>query len=134
MEEKEDSLLAQMWAAAQANKVDKVKSLERLKCVSRDRLLGIISKKIQTTMIGALAAVEDSIGRELWGHGKQARDCTPDELFWREIWQEKVRPAILNNGNNQLRALQAELLLYEMVWTGYQHVLPVRQERGTDNG
>lgn len=126
--------MGQMWAAAQLNKTDREKSRERLKSASRERLLRIIETKIRTTMIGALAAVEESIGRELWGHGRPRCDCTPEQLRWRDVWENVVRPAILNNGNNQLRAMQAEVALYEIIWTGYQNVLPVRKDDGGEPG
>lgn len=130
MANKEDPVYAQMRAAARANVGDLAEAKKRLKLVSRGRLLGIIATKIRTTMIGALAAVEEAIGRELWGHGKPERDCTPEQLRWRAVWQERVRPGILNNGNNQLRAMQSEVELYEILFIGYQNVLPVVGEPG----
>lgn len=128
-----DPLYEQMHAANQANKVDLAEAQERLKESSRERLLKIVEKKIRTTMIGALAAVEETLGRELWGYGKPDKDCTPDELAWRAFWNERVRPLILNNGNSQLRAMQAELLLYNIMWTGYQNVMTVRKEQRKEN-
>ena len=40
---------------------------ERYKAVSKERLLKISQKKIQTTMIGALSSIEKHFGF-LWGH------------------------------------------------------------------
>jgi hypothetical protein len=122
----DDGVVGQMEAMAQANRADLARSREHLKEVSRGRLLRIVETKLRTTMIGALAAVEEAIGRELWGHGKPERDCTPEQLRWRAVWQEKVRPAVLNNGNNQIRAVQSEVTLYDIVWKGYHTVLPVK--------
>jgi hypothetical protein len=128
----DDTAYDQMRAAHQANKQDDAKRIDNLKDASRERLLKIIEKKIRTTMIGALAAIEETIGRELWGHGKPDKNCTPEELRWRGIWLEKVRPAILNNGNSQLRAMQAEVVLYDMMWNGYRKIYLIKP--GTKEG
>lgn len=127
-----EPLWGQMWAANEVNKEDQAWSQEKLRERFRERLLKIVETKLRTTMIGALAAFEEGIGRQLWGHGKPERACTPEELLWRALWHERVRPAVLNNGNNQIRAMQAELGLHDVVWKGYQKVLPVLPE-GREN-
>jgi hypothetical protein len=90
---------------------------------SRRRLLRILQKKLTTSFIGALSQVESHIGKELWGHGLEAGDCTPEQLAWRAVWEE-CRNAILNNGNGQVRAVEAEMQQYEVNWRGYRTSIP----------
>lgn len=62
-------------------------------------------KKIQTTMIGALAKMEQNFGY-LWGHFKDGPLTTEEEKF-AELW-DFTRNQILNQGNNQMRKLTEE--------------------------
>ena len=71
-----------------------------------DDIYANVEKKIQTTMIGALAKFEENFGY-LWGIDKN-EDLTEKELYFSNLW-EKTRVAILNNGNNQLRNVLADL-------------------------
>ena len=75
---------------------------------SRDNLKRHITKKMQTTMIGALSVLEDIFG-ELWGQGKS--ELTEDQAKMNELWQI-ARTEILNNGNEQLRAAMTEIDQY----------------------
>ncbi len=59
-------------------------------------------------MIGAISAVEETLGRRLWGFGKEECDCTEQELWWRNHWNA-CRTRILDNGNTQIRSLEREL-------------------------
>jgi hypothetical protein len=61
----------------------------------------ILTKRFQTTMIGALYQFEQAFGY-LWGFDKEEEDITDLEYDFREKW-ENTRYNILNNGNNQLR-------------------------------
>lgn len=99
---------------------------DRFRDASRRRLLRILQKKLRTSFIGALAKFETHFGR-LWGHGLDESECTPEQLAWREVW-EQARTEVLNNGNGQLRAVEAELPLYTVVWDGYQAVMPAMKE------
>lgn len=65
----------------------------------------IIRKKIETTMIGALARFEENFG-ELWGHDK---DNLSQEQLRNEIIWEKTRNEILDHGNSQIRKAISEL-------------------------
>jgi hypothetical protein len=107
---------------------------ERDLAESRDRLERIVQKKMKTAFVGALARVERAFGA-LWGHGKSDLRLTPEERAWRAVWDE-CRTEILNNGNHQARALEAEFPQYEINWTGYRVVLtPLpapAEEDGTD--
>lgn len=67
----------------------------------------ILTKRFQTTMIGALFAFENTFGY-LWGQEKNEEDLTNSELDFLDKW-DIVRNQILNNGNAQLRKSIADL-------------------------
>jgi len=68
----------------------------------------ILTKRFQTTMIGALFEFEKTFGY-LWGqHKPDDIDLTDKELQFLDLW-ENTRNQILNNGNNQLRKAVADL-------------------------
>lgn len=67
----------------------------------------ILTKRFQTTMIGALFEFEKAFGY-LWGQEKNEEDLTEKELDFLDRW-DAVRNQILNNGNNQLRKAIADL-------------------------
>lgn len=61
----------------------------------------ILTKRFQTTMIGALYEFEESFGY-LWGQDKHYEDLTEQQKKFRMRWED-TRNQILNNGNSQLR-------------------------------
>lgn len=67
----------------------------------------ILTKRFQTTMIGALFEFEKTFGY-LWGHDKEENELTDKELDFLDRW-DNVRNQILNNGNNQLRKAISDL-------------------------
>jgi len=67
----------------------------------------ILTKRFQTTMIGALYEFEQSFGY-LWGQDKYYEDLTEQQKKFRDRW-ENTRNQILNNGNSQLRKCLNEL-------------------------
>jgi hypothetical protein len=67
----------------------------------------ILTKRFQTTMIGALFEFEKAFGY-LWGQDKNEEDLTDNELDFLDRW-DNVRNQILNNGNNQLRKAIVDL-------------------------
>jgi hypothetical protein len=68
----------------------------------------ILTKRFQTTMIGALFEFEKYFGH-LWGlHKDENQPLTKVEEDYRELWED-VRNQILNNGNNQLRKCLSDL-------------------------
>lgn len=67
----------------------------------------ILTKRFQTTMIGALFEFEKAFGH-LWGQDKDDEDLTNKELEFLDKW-DIVRNQILNNGNNQLRKAISDL-------------------------
>lgn len=72
-----------------------------------DILKLILTKRFQTTMIGALFEFEKNFGY-LWGHNKNEDELTDMELDFLDRW-DMVRNQILNNGNNQLRKAISDL-------------------------
>tara|TARA_R100000995_G_C3456368_1_gene110789 strand:+ start:123 stop:527 length:405 start_codon:yes stop_codon:yes gene_type:complete len=102
--------------------------------VSKDRLLKISKKKIQTTMIGALSTVEKHFGF-LWGH-ENPDALTPEQEHMKELY-DLVRSEILDRGNNQGRNLETEFMNYDINWLRYQITLPLKplnkQEEGDDS-
>lgn len=67
----------------------------------------ILTKRFQTTMIGALFEFEQSFGY-LWGQNKDDINLTEVEERFRLKWED-TRNQILNNGNNQLRKCLSDL-------------------------
>lgn len=67
------------------------------------------SKRIQTTMIGALSKMENNFGY-LWGHFKKG-ELNDRELEFADLW-DSTRNAILDQGNQQIRGLQQDYNMY----------------------
>lgn len=109
----------QMCEAVRQRKQAAIEARKQFAEVSRKRLAAILEKKLNTAFIGAIASMEEFIGRRLWGHGKRDSERTPQEQAWHKVWQE-CRNEILTNGNNQLRAVRNELVLYKVDFVGYQ--------------
>lgn len=95
----------------------KKKNHERANLHSQKRFIDNMTKKFNTTMIGAIAEIEKTFG-ELWGHGKDEGNLTRSEKEWRKQYTI-LRTAILNNGNNQLRAAINEIGEYTIAWQKY---------------
>ena len=117
-------------------KSDKFKSDKdkKYKDVSKDRLLKISKKKVQTTMIGALSTIERVFGF-LWGH-ESSEPLTPEQEHVKALYEE-VRSEILDRGNNQARNLEAEFANYDINWLKYQITLPVKtieSVKGAEDG
>jgi hypothetical protein len=68
----------------------------------------LASKRLETTMIGALSKFENVFGY-LWGqHKSHDEPLTDKEMHFDNMWQD-VRNNILNHGNQQIRALQNDI-------------------------
>jgi hypothetical protein len=80
----------------------------------------ILTKRIQTTMIGALYEFEKAFGY-LWGHHKDDNEdlTNAENDFW-DLWEE-TRNKILNNGNNQLRKAISEFKKSQSFCYKYQY-------------
>lgn len=96
---------------------------EKYKEQSKERLEKIITTKIRTTMIGALASIEEHLGF-LWQpkDGKMSSEAIEFQSLY-----EKVRQEILDNGNNQIRNIKSEMENYSVEWLRYRLTLPFRQ-------
>ena len=128
-------LYEQMRGAAEDIRNDRERSRRRLEEVSRRRLLTIVQGKVRTTFVGALAAFEMEVGDLLWGHGLPEEMCDEGQRAWRRVWYGRVRPAVLDLGNLQLRSLRDELELYRIIYQGYRTTLTAvgeDREEGTD--
>ena len=99
------------------SKKRRTESDARYKDNSKRRLSNILKKKFDTTIIGSLAAFEETFG-ELWGHGLSVEDLDEDQRYWRELWME-TRSKVLDNGNANLRAAQNEISQYTLSWNRY---------------
>ncbi len=90
------------------------------KDLHRERLKKIIAKKFDTTMIFPLSQFEAAFG-EIWGQNKPEETLTPEERVMRAKWKE-CRNNILNVGNQQKRNANAELEMYQVIWSRYKSV------------
>jgi hypothetical protein len=84
---------------------------------SKDKLAQSIEKKMKTTFIGALSAMEEELGY-LWGHNKNGK-MTSEEREMKKVW-DKIRNKVLNNGNHQYRLIEQELEQYSVNWDRYR--------------
>jgi len=91
---------------------------------SKKRLANIITTKIRTAFIGAIAAVEEGFGF-MWGHDKPESELTEDEKTMAEVW-EAVRASILDNGNGQLRGAINEIHHNSVHWDRYHVEIPIK--------
>ncbi len=104
-------------------------NLVKSKEISLSRLRANAEKKMKTTFIGCLDSVEKHLGF-LWGHGRPDGDLTEEERDFRVAWDE-LREEILNKGNSQSRALQAEISEYEVLWKKKDYIFPLTTKEGT---
>lgn len=103
---------------------------EKYRHESKDRLSKILKRKVETTMIGAIASIEEHFGF-LWDTKKS--DMTTEKKIMHDLFQ-KVRSEILDKGNTQARNVDAELNQYEVKWMRYTMNIPVKQRNGgTEN-
>lgn len=96
---------------------------EVVKEKSRERLEKIATAKIRTTMIGAIASIEEHFGH-LWGDGEY--ELTEEDEELKESFEE-LRSEILDKGNTQIRNLKAELVLYDIEFLGYHVDIPIQR-------
>lgn len=120
-------LRRQMREAVAARKEDAIVAHKRFKEQSRTRLMRIIETKLKTTLIGSVSRFEGHFGRTLWGHGLPEEQLTEAQKQWREVWNQ-CRNEVLNNGNQQLRALEKEIINYDIEWLRYQNDLPIKPQ------
>lgn len=80
---------------------------------SKDRLLKIALKKIDTTMIGAISELEQSFS-------KLADLCSVEHKVTLQREFDEIRAKILNRGNSQKRNLIEEFNYYTIHWNRFQ--------------
>ena len=112
-----DDMYDKMRRQSDVRRVDAENRIRTRSDKSKGKFADIVSKKFQTTFIGALSAFEKEFGH-LWGNDKKPADRTPQEQEYYRRWQQ-VRTVVLNNGNNNARAVLNELRQYSMTWQGY---------------
>ncbi len=97
----------------------------------KNKLKQDIKKKITTTMIGALSSFEKRFGR-LWGIDKpDEEELTQQEQRFLDIWLE-VREEILDRGNAQIGAAQANLDTYNIESMRYHYKFYNRSDNERD--
>jgi hypothetical protein len=116
MDRKEGLSFQQMRALRnQVKETNRERQLEAY----RKRLDKIITTKIRTCFIGAIAQFEERFSF-LW----QDENTSPE---MKELW-EQARTAVLNLGNAQLRAAQNEIGKHVVEWKRYQTDFVVKKE------
>lgn len=76
--------------------------------MDKNLIIQIATKRLETTMIGALSRFENVFGY-LWAQHKNHNEpLTDQELYFDNLWQD-VRNNILNHGNQQIRSLQNDI-------------------------
>lgn len=92
-----------------------------MKKTDKDRLEEVVRNKIQTTMIGAIAAIEKNFA-DLLNHAK-----------YRENF-DNARKEILDLGNKQIRNIATEMKNYDVQWNRYSITLtPYRKDNHESN-
>ncbi len=84
----------------------RLREVTRSREEARKRFLASLEKRLNTTMVGALARFEAFFGR-LWGHGLPDESLNDEQRHWAGVWKS-CRAEVLNNGNGQVRALRVE--------------------------
>ncbi len=81
---------------------------------TQERVKYKLATNFKTTFIGSIDIIDKELGIYLWGFGKPYEDLTESERKWLAV-REKIREAILDNGNRQLRLAQDTLNKYTLV-------------------
>lgn len=79
--------------------------------LAKERLREIFSKRIETTMIGALSTIENYFGF-FWS------DDTPKDNEMYQLYK-KVRKEILDRGNDQIKMIDRDLQDYHINYNKY---------------
>lgn len=111
-------------------KNQKVAACDNYKFQSKRRLQKSIETKINTTMIGAISAIEQKFG-DLWGQGKPVSQLNDLEREMLTL-KEELRTAILNNGNAQKRAAVVEIDQYEIEWNRHHMDMHVAERQAEE--
>jgi hypothetical protein len=96
-----------------------------------ERLRFYVEKRIQTTMIGALARIENTFGH-LWGQDKEG-ELTREEEEFADAW-DFLRNDILNYGNKQIRQVKEDFYKYGGLFKNtYNYTFKVRKDDSNEN-
>jgi len=99
---------------------------------AKNKLKQDIKKKITTTMIGALSSFEKRFGK-LWGIDKpEEEELTPQQQRFLQIWME-VREEILDRGNAQIGAVNANLENYNVEQAKFHYKFYQRRDNERDD-
>jgi len=79
----------------------------KYQAASRNKLQNAIARRIRTTMIGALATIEEKLGFILGEDGNR----TKEQEHLNNLFKE-VRSNILDKGNDQIRQLDSDFDAY----------------------
>lgn len=89
----------------------------------KDKLKKDVEKKIKTTMIGAISAIEEEFGF-LFGHDKE--ELSKEEEAFSKVFQE-LRCKILDLGNNQIKKSKLDIDLYEVRGPYYKYDFKIKR-------
>lgn len=85
--------------------------------ISLQKFLNVLRRKMTTTIIGSISALEEEFG-DLWAENADSSNKETQKNLEKRF--KRARQKILDNGNNQLRAIENELKQYTIVWNGYE--------------
>ena len=101
---------------------------------NREKLEKDTINKLNTTMIGAIAAIEEELGF-IFGHDKDARTIEEEAMY--KIFRD-VRSRILGLGNEQIKRFMLDVKLYDIkgpyykydfVSPDYKHIKTKKEEQ-----
>ncbi len=91
---------------------------------SKERLKVIITKKMRTIMIGAIASIEEEFQAWLKLNGKRTLE---EQEFFNAF--QACRASILDKGNDKIRDVEDELAQYVVEWKRYNYEITNRTEQ-----
>ncbi len=95
----------------------KQENLKKQALYSKNKLKDDIQKKIKTTMIGALASIEEHLGKFI-GLDSDSVDTDESEIL---TAYDKCRKEILDKGNKQIRVAMEDIdECYDVDYHGYK--------------
>lgn len=98
---------------------DSAMTKDEYQAKSNERLKTIMMKRIETTMIGALDVIEKEIN-------ELTRNLPKSDSIMLKDAYSRIRSKILDNGNNQKRAVNEEMKHYTVSWNMYTMTIPVK--------
>lgn len=104
---------------------------EKSKEIAKETLYKKSKKKIETTMIGALDAIEKNFGF-LWNFG-ESTDLSPEQAKLKDIY-DQVRSHILDKGNIQIRNLELDFSNFEISKKKQMINIPVKPNPNVNSG